>query len=178
MVGTQLRDDAAIARKRMSFWDAAPGGLRDFQKLNTLLRDDETVARVLRGAYGRIQGGILVLTDRRLLYVRVGWTGQTSTKDFWLERVSSVWFAPGVLTGRVIIFPSDDANAVFTEVNKSAGQAMVIEARNALGYRNETSFAGTRDPYDQLHELGELHQAGLLTEEEFQTKKADVLDRM
>jgi Short C-terminal domain len=36
----------------------------------------------------------------------------------------------------------------------------------------------TQDPADLLKRLGELHDAGVLTDEEFQSKKAELLDRM
>lgn len=35
-----------------------------------------------------------------------------------------------------------------------------------------------RDPIDQLHKLGQLRDAGILTEEEFQTTKSEILSRM
>ena len=34
------------------------------------------------------------------------------------------------------------------------------------------------DPIDQLQKLGQLRDAGILTEEEFQAKKSEILSRM
>ena len=56
-----------------------------------------------------------------------------------------------------------------------------------LGVRNKfkssddssvPSPSGDRDPMEQLKKLGELRDAGLLTPEEFESKKAQLLDRM
>ncbi|WP_372350772.1 SHOCT domain-containing protein [Streptomyces sp. KL116D] len=44
--------------------------------------------------------------------------------------------------------------------------------------RAETASAGRRDPADiaeRIRHLGELHQAGLVTDAEFTTKKAELL---
>jgi hypothetical protein len=38
--------------------------------------------------------------------------------------------------------------------------------------------AAPTDPVDQLRRLGELHDAGLLTVQEFQTKKCEILGRI
>ncbi|NYE50153.1 hypothetical protein HDA32_005273 [Spinactinospora alkalitolerans] len=35
-----------------------------------------------------------------------------------------------------------------------------------------------RTVYDRIRELGRLHEEGLLTDEEFTTKKAELLDRL
>jgi hypothetical protein len=37
---------------------------------------------------------------------------------------------------------------------------------------------GGQDVYEQLRKLGELHKAGVLTDEEFEKKKADLLGRL
>ena len=39
-----------------------------------------------------------------------------------------------------------------------------------------TALAPARDPYADLKELARLHQAGVLTDDEFATEKAKILD--
>jgi len=40
------------------------------------------------------------------------------------------------------------------------------------------STPATSDPMEKLKKLGELHDAGILTEEEFSAKKADTLSKI
>lgn len=42
----------------------------------------------------------------------------------------------------------------------------------------EASTHSTPDPIEQLAQLGKLHEAGVLTDEEFSSKKAEILSRM
>jgi len=71
-----------------------------------------------------------------------------------------------------------------THVNKGDGKRFVEEVRAALtaARGNPAPVAAVQeaspDPADQLRKLGELREAGLLTDEEFAAKKQQLLDRM
>jgi hypothetical protein len=72
-----LRRDIAAAVGRMQ---STLGGRKEIRHLVEYLWEGETVERMATGAYGRGQG-LLVLTDRRLFFVRDGVVTK-QTEDF------------------------------------------------------------------------------------------------
>jgi hypothetical protein len=56
---------------------------------------------------------------------------------------------------------------------------VIIDQVKAAGSRSQPVMATpTQDVMDQLRKLGELHQAGGLTDDEFTSKKKELLDRL
>src|SRR3954467_15028693 len=81
-----------------------------------------------KGTYGN-GTGLLVLTDRRLLFLKEGMTKKT--EDFPLERVSSVQWSSGLTLGTITIFASGN-KAEIKQVNKDDGKEMVDHVRQRL----------------------------------------------
>jgi hypothetical protein len=96
------------------------------------------------GTYGK-GTGLVVLTDRRLLFVQDGVMSKT-TEDFPMEKVSSVEWTSGMMLGSIVIFASGNKSEI-KNVNKDDGK-------------------------------GELRDAGVVTAEEFEAKKAELLGRL
>lgn len=177
----ELREDIAAARSKMR---VKSGGGREIKKLIEHLWEGESVDRMTTGLYGN-GTGLLVLTDRRLLFVKDGMMSKT-TEDFPLSKVSSIQWSSGMLLGTITVFAS--ANKVeIKNVDKGDGKELVdvIRARIAPGADApppaapaEPAAAAGPDLIDQIKRLGELHDAGILTDEEFSTKKAELLARM
>jgi hypothetical protein len=120
-----------------------------------------------------------VLTERRLLFFKDGWTGKTS-EDFPREKVSSVQFSAGLLIGRITVFASGN-KAEITNVNKHDGKRIVDNMRARLSEPTseaEPVAPPPADPVEQIRKLGELRDAGVITESEFEEKKRDLLSRM
>jgi hypothetical protein len=111
-----LRGDIAEARKKMR---VKLGGGREIKRLTQHLWEGETVERMTTGLYGK-GNGLVVLTDRRLLFVHHGVMSQ-STEDFPVEKVSSVQWNSGMLTGEIAIFASGN-KSVIKNVNKDDGK--------------------------------------------------------
>lgn len=93
------------------------------------LLQGEEVARIVGGTCGG-GIGILVLTDRRVIFLRDGWTGQTF-EDFPLEKVSSVQWTAGVMSGTLTIFTSGNKSAV-THMDKDTGKALADDVRATI----------------------------------------------
>ena len=89
---------------------------------------------------------------------------------------------PGLLRGiaRVAV-ASGTATAVSNRVSRRqaerwAGQGTPAYMAQTGGPPEEVEMAPPpRDPVEQLRELGELHQQGILTDEEFAAQKAKLL---
>src|SRR5262249_17267556 len=95
---TDQRDDIAQARSRLR-WKL--GGGREINRLEHHLDADERVLELAVGKYGPGQG-ILVLTDRRLVFYVDG-VVKKHTEDFPFRTVSSVAWQSGLGTGTIII---------------------------------------------------------------------------
>ncbi|MET8446266.1 DUF4429 domain-containing protein [Streptomyces sp. NPDC005209] len=145
--------------------------------------------------------------DGRAVRFRWSWTGASSTKwkagdqSFPVTELSGVeWRSPEVFEGHLRLLArdagaeqqplqpdQDPASVVFGlgygPVHESLPfAAAVLAAVRARGPVAAVPAApGRRDPADiaeRIRHLGELHRAGLVTDEEFATKKAELLAQL
>jgi Bacterial PH domain/Short C-terminal domain len=179
MAKDELRPDIEAAQKRMRI---RFGGRKEIKRLVGYLWHDEHVDRMTTGTYGS-GTGLIVLTDRRLLFLKEGITKKT--EDFPLEKVSSVQWSSGLATGTITIFASGN-KAEIKNVNKDDGKEMTDHVRDRLSAPKPVAApqavpqtaTDAPDIPDQIRKLGELRDAGVLTAEEFEGKKAELLARM
>lgn len=152
------------------------GAKREIKKLSEHLTEAEQVSWLASGSYAGGMG-LLVLTDRRLFFLRDGMMSQAS-EDFPLDRVSSIQWSSGMLQGKIQVFVSGNKSEI-TNVAKPEGKAIVdsVRATIAGGAAAPPAPVSQGQPSDveQLTKLAELHQLGILTDEEFAAKKAQVL---
>jgi hypothetical protein len=174
-----LRSDIAAAKGKMR---VKFGAGREIKRLPEHLWEGETVDQMTTGMYGK-GNGLVVLTDRRLLFLHEGLMSKTS-EDFPIEKVSSVQWSSGMLTGTIVVFASGNKSEI-KNVNKDDGKEIIDKIRHRLTApadasptRQATEAPATPDPIEQLKKLGELRDAGLLTEQEFEKKKTELLDRL
>lgn len=174
-----LRPDIAQAKARMR---VKLGGGREIKRLERHLHGGETVEQMTTGAYGKGHG-LVVLTDRRLLFMHEGVMSKSS-EDFPIEKVSSVSWSSGMVFGTIIIFASGNKSEIGS-VQKDDGKEIVDKIRHRLSSPSPAAHAApaqeavaVADPIEQLKKLGELRDAGVVTEEEFEQKKSDLLRRM
>ena len=171
-----LRPDIAAARSKMR---VKLGGGREIKRLTEHLWEGEAVERMTTGSYGN-GTGLIVLTDRRLLFVQDGVMSKRS-EDFPLEKVSSVQWSSGLALGTITIFASGNKTEL-KNVNKDDGKEIVdvVRARVTGPKATPPTTAGTAHPdiIGQIKQLGELKDAGVLSQQEFETKKAELLRRL
>jgi len=171
-----LRQDIAIAKSKMR---VKIGGGREIKRLPEHLWEGETVERMTTGAYGN-GNGLVVLTDRRLLFIQDGVMSKKS-EDFPLDKVSSVQWGSGLMLGAITIFASGNKTEI-KNVNKDDGKEMVDLVRARLSAPKAAPLAATGaaqpDIIGQIKQLGELMAAGVLSHEEFEAKKAELLKRL
>lgn len=169
----------------MSKMSSKIGSKREIKKLPEHLWEGERVDMMTSGTYGA-GTGIVVLTDRRLFFLKDGVMSKTS-EDFPLSKISSVQWSSGMLLGKIIVFASGN-KAEVVNVQKTDGKAITDAVRARLTETAQPSAAlqspgaateeAKPDVYEQLAKLGELRNAGVLTDEEFETKKAELLSRI
>ncbi|MCH1867470.1 PH domain-containing protein [Nocardioides sp. CFH 31398] len=205
----ELRPDVAAAMAKM---ETKIGAKREIKRLPEHLWHGESVFALASGTYGPGMG-ILVMTDRRLLFLKDGFTAKLS-EDFPFDKISSIQWQTGMLMGTVTVFVSGNKSEI-KNVSKSDGKNIVdaVRARISAGSLHQAppmtgpmppqAFAardvpsnnpsiqpGAKAPtpavpgddaarvFDQIRTLGELHQAGILTEQEFTEKKTELLGRL
>ncbi len=172
----ELRPDVQAAKDKMRVkW----GGGREIKRLIEHLWEDETVEKMTTGQYGKGQG-LIVLTDRRLVFIKDGRMSKT-TEDFPLDKISSIQWSSRLALGTIIVFASGN-KAEIKNVNKDDGKEMVDLLRGRLSSPSARDMAPAAseqpDVMEQLKKLGELRDAGVVTDEEFEAKKADLLARL
>lgn len=170
----ELRPDIQAAKDRMS---TKLGGGREIKRLTEHLWEGEQVLRMTTGAYGK-GTGLVVMTDRRLMFVQDGIMSK-STEDFPYSKISSVSWNSGLALGTIVVFASGN-KAEIKNVAKGDGKAIVDALRERLADSPTGAAPGPAAPdvMAQLKQLGELKDAGILSPEEFDAKKQDLLSRL
>ncbi|WP_018505533.1 PH domain-containing protein [Parafrankia discariae] len=175
----RLREDIEHARRKARL---RIGRSREVRYLAEHLWAGEHVERLARGSRGR-EGGLVVLTDRRLLFVSEG-RRRRASEEFQLRNVSSVEWAAGLAFGKITVFASG-GKAEITNVDRRAGREITDLILRRLGLAapvppaaalsSAAALSGELDLRDRLRRLGELRDAGVLTREEFEGKLARLL---
>ncbi len=171
------RPDIVAAAARMGW---RMGGKRELKKLAEHLYEGETVRFIAQGAYEGDQG-IVVLTDVRLLFLFHGVMRQRK-EDFPLRLISSVQTKSGWGTGEIKVWVSGNSASI-SGIVKSDLEPLADAVRQGIATQHAApptapSAESADDPYEALRKLASLRDAGVLTEEEFETKKQDLLGRI
>jgi hypothetical protein len=157
------------------------GGKRELKNLASHLLEGETVRFIAQGTYEKHQG-ILVLTDARLLFLFHGIVGQ-SKEDFPLRLISSVHTKSGFATGELKVFVSGN-NSIISGILKSDLEPLAnavrqgMAAQHAATAQPQAATPPATDPYEALQKLASLRDAGIVSAEEFEAMKQDLLNRM
>jgi hypothetical protein len=147
----------------------------------------------------------LVLTDRRAFIIKVGWrSGQTlggKVSSFEYRNINSVEVRASMMTGVFEIAAGgvQGREAAYFGKDKSSAWklpntlpiakkqmkdfqlgAQAIRERSSTAQHPAAVVAAPAPPdvMDQIRKLGTLHAEGVLSEEEFASKKAELLARM
>ncbi|MDY0882282.1 SHOCT domain-containing protein [Dongia soli] len=164
----------------------ANGGSHTKKFLAKKAKPGETLVAALEGYKGKMMGkgeeamhnGALILTDQRVAFYRAGLFGEIF-ETIPLDKLSSV--ETKTLLGHKTLFlhTSDDAIEFRSFEKGAAYQAFVdeLEQRRHGSKPNSTQPAAS-SAIDKIRQLSELKAAGVLTDAEFETKKADLLSQV
>jgi len=166
------------------------GVRKELKTLPGLLLDGEEVLNLASGRYDNRQG-LIVVTDRRVMFVEKGMV-RSRLEDFPYGRVSSVQSQTSMMSGKLQIFASGNKAVIDNVMPKDRATEIGDYVRHRLAEPHGAAAtpasaapappvapgAGQPDITDQLKKLGELRDAGVLTTEEFETKKAELLARL
>lgn len=154
-------------------------GRREINELPSILASDEVVDNIVQGIYNKGQG-ILVSTNRRLIFIDKGPIFGLKVEDFPLDRISSIQYEIGLLLGDIKIHTTGNV-AKIENVEKASARSFSEFVRNKLSQPKEVvvqNIASEPSALDQLEKLAKLRESGILSEEEFNDQKKKLLEKL
>lgn len=166
-------------------------------KLNKLIRQsrehleaDEDVVAAVQGAYetkilgsDNVRAGAFIATDRRLVFFAKKLIG-FELEVFPYGKISSIEMSKGLMGHKITVFASGNT-ATMKWIQKGEVDKFVSYIRERISSQGQPTTATPHapqpqpaDPVDQIRKLAELKEQGILTEEEFERKKRELLDQM
>lgn len=160
------------------------------KELRTLpghLHEDEEVLNLSSGMYDGANG-LIVLTDRRIIFLSAG-ALKSRFEDFPYSKVSSVQHSAGMMFGELIIFASGN-KAELKQMAKDRTKEIAEYIRNRIADSAPSAPAPLAPPaaptgpaasdeiFEKLKKLGELRDGGVITPEDFESKKQELLSQL
>lgn len=152
---------------------------RELKLLPEILHENEGVVNLAQGRYEGNEG-LIAVTDRRVLFIDQGIV-KSHREDFPYDKISSVQCSKGMLSGKVTIFASGNKAVIENVTPKQQADSIADHIRDRISGASVASGQAEQtkaDPYEQLRKLGDLRDAGVLTDEEFNEKKAALLSEI
>ena len=155
-------------------------GRKEINELPDILAANEQVDNIIQGIYN--EGlGILVSTDRRLVFVDKGLLYGIKVEDFPLDKITSIQYETGILFGKVKIHTSGNIAAI-EQVDKTAARKFSEFVREKMSTPKQSTVvvmaSSEPDILGQLEKLGQLKEKGILSVEEFAEQKQKLLQKL
>lgn len=158
-------------------------GRKEIKELPRILWEGEQIRGAIQGLYNN-RLGLLVSTDRRLIFVDKGWVG-LKVEDFPYDKITSIQYQLGWIFGEITIFASGN-RAEIKQLAKDQARPFAEKVRNMISGGQAFSNVGTTperhssqdDLIAKLEKLARLREQGILTDEEFAEQKSLLLRRM
>jgi len=150
------------------------------------LEPGEQVLGAVLGAYettrlgmNAVRNGVLLATDRRVVMFGKR-RGGFELESFPYEHISSFEQGRTLMGSTIRMFASGNTVEVKYVNDRRAMAELVSVVKSRMGGTGASvpPAPGQPDLLEAIRKLGELRDAGLLTEDEFQAKKAQLLARL
>lgn len=154
-------------------------GRKEIKELPGILSENENIDNIIQGTYNNGEG-ILISTDRRLIFIDKGLIYGLKVEDFPLDKITTIQYEKGLMLGKVKIHTSNNA-ATIDNVKKGSAQKFAEFVRNKLSEpKTQTTTQSSTKPnvLEQLEKLGKLKEQGILTEGEFNEQKKKLLSQL
>ena len=167
---------------KMGFATRKPPGL---DVIEPALGDSEKVISILRGWKGGSQPCSLVLTDQKLYFFSyLGLKSLSNTETIPFGTISGIELKKNIaLLGLEVKLTRANNTDSITNVDKQAAPAFVKALQDILASRTNQSGNTiiqnqATDPLDQIKKLKDLLDAGIITQDEFQEKKTELMGKI
>lgn len=155
------------------------GVRKELKRLPHHLADGEEVVNLSDGQYGKSRG-LVAVTDRRVIFTSEG-IGRTTFEDFPYEKISSVQTSTGVMLGEMTIHASGN-KAHITQLLKTRAPEIGDYVRSRISEGSSSGSADQHqpqaaniDPTEELRKYAALRDDGIISEQEFQDKKRQIM---
>lgn len=151
-------------------------GRKEIKELPKILAPDEKIDNIIQGIYNKGMG-ILVSTNRRLVFIDKGMIYGLKVEDFPLDKITSIQYETGLILGEVKIHTSSNI-AIIDHVDKNDARKFAEFVRDKISKPTIDSIPQNNSQpniLEQLEKLGKLKESGVLTEEEFNDYKKKLL---
>lgn len=153
-------------------------GRKEINELPQILAANEIIDNIIQGTYNNGQG-ILVSTNRRLVFIDKGLLYGLKVEDFPLDKITSIQYETGLLLGSVKIHTSGNI-ATIDNVEKSSSRKFAEFVRDKLSQSKENNSTINTQPniIEQIEKLANLKDKGILSEDEFNEHKRKLLEKL
>lgn len=157
---------------------------KNLAQLQQHLDPDEVVEASVLGAYetkimgkDSVRNGIFVATNRRVVFFAKKLTGY-DLESFPYENLSSFEMGKGMM-GHTITFHASGNSGKMKWINTGDVAQLVHLVRSRMGKGLQkaapTPTQPSSDPYEKLRKLAELRDQGIISQEDFESKKSALL---
>lgn len=152
-------------------------GRKEINELPNILAIDEKIDNVVQGTYNGGMG-ILVSTNRRLVFIDKGLVYGLKVEDFPLDKITSIQYETGILMGKIKIHTSGNI-AEIENIEKASTRSFSEFVRNKLSQPTKSETNNSQpDILTQIEKLGKLKESGIITEDEFIEQKKKLLEKL
>ena len=153
-------------------------GRKEVRHLKHLLRGSERVIILGQGQYEKKQG-LIVLTDERLFFFEKSLLGQETVEEFSLKSITSLETGKKMTGERLVVHVSGNRSEITGMIHGQADE--IVRQFRKLRADHEAAAAQPAraivdDPIAQLEKLASLRERGIISAEEFDRKKAELID--
>lgn len=156
------------------------GGWLELRNVRHYLTASETVQELGQGVWGNRQG-LVILTDERLWFFDKALIGAT-VEEFPLTEITSISVSKKIGGEALAITVAGNVTTI-SRMMHGQGDALIRAYRQLKASATAASVAPTAmhqasSDADAIVKLADLHEAGIITDEEFASKKSEILARM
>ena len=128
-----------------------------------------------------VRNGVFIATEKRIIFFSKKLFGY-DLESFPLSKIAAIEMSKGMM-GKSITLKMSGNESKMKWINKGEPETLVNYVREHMGeHRNPSEptqpMAQVDDIPGQIQKLASLRDAGILTEEEFQSKKTELLSKM
>lgn len=153
------------------------GTKKEMKELPMILKEDETI---MYAASGFVDNNtwLITCTDKRLLFLDKGMIFGLKQVEIPIEKINSISYKKGLLLGEIVIYHGA-AQMTIKNIQKEAVKPLADAINNEIekhrSTANNTSTQPTVSAADELLKFKQLLDAEVITQEEFDAKKKELL---